>query len=217
MIRIFSIVIIGFIICMMLAVGSFEVLVYSQNSGNEGSIGTTQSSADDSNASLLNSLIIEHADGELTSLQTDTDNATWIVTGKWVLASDPSLIGQSNSSSAQFNATIHTRTTNNLQGHEHKISNFNLVNSAISSGDEGSIIVFNGTASVETDVGLYSDVPISIRMMDKAPAILSISTQSNEIKPQWVPQGGTIALLIDERIQDHFGTTPVYGDIRKQK
>jgi hypothetical protein len=217
MIRIFSIVVIGFVISMIHAVGSFEIVVYSQSSGIDGSKGTTQAGADNSDSSLLNNLIIKHAGGGFTSLQTDTDNTTWIATGRWDFVSDPYNSAESNSSIAQFNATIDTRRTDNSQGHEHKISNFNLVNSSISSSSEGSIIVVNGTASIDTDVAFYPSVPISIRMMDRAPTILSISAQSNEIKPQWVPQGGTIALLIDERIQDHFGNTPVYGDIRKEK
>ena len=78
------------------------------------------------------------------------------------------------------------------------------------------MIVFNGTASVETDVGLYSDVPISIKIYDEGPAIVSIDTQTNEIKPQWIPQGGTIGILIDERIEDHFGNTPVYGNVKRE-
>ena len=204
--------IIGFLISMMLVIGSFTVEVYSQNVGSRISAATTKQSTP-----LLNNLIIHHAGGGFSSLQTDADNTTWIATGKWDLVSDPSKSGQNNSTSTQFNTTIHTRTTNNSQGHDHKISNFKLLNSAISSGGKGSIIVLNGTASVETDAGLYSDVPISIRLIDIAPAILSIGAENNEVKPQWVPQGGTIALLIDKRVQDHFGNTPVYGDIRKEK
>jgi len=197
---------------MMLVVGLFKVDVYSQNVGSKISAGATKQSTP-----LLSNLIIHHAGGGFSSLQTDADNTTWIATGKWDLVSDPSKSGLNNSSSIQFNTTIHTRTTNNSQGHDHKISNFKLVKSGINSGGKGSIIVLNGTASVETDAGLYSDVPISIRLIDIAPAILSIGTQNNEIKPQWVPQGGTIALSIDQRVQDHFGNTPVYGDIRKEK
>jgi hypothetical protein len=217
MTRILPIFIIGFLISMILVVGSFEVDVYSQNVGNETSAATTQQSTDNGGASLLKDLIIDHAGGGFTSLQTDADNTTWIATGKWDLVSDPSKIGQSNSSSTHFNTTIHTRNTDNSQGHDHKISDFNLVNSSINSSSKGSIILLNGTATIDTDVGVYHDVPISIRIVDAAPAILSIGTQSNEVKPQWVPRGGTIALLIDQRVQDHFGNTPVYGDIRKEK
>ena len=166
--------------------------------------------------SLLSNLIIDHAGGGFTSLQTDADNMTWIATGSWDLVSDPSNAAQSNSSAIQFNATVDMRGTDNSAGHEHAISEFNLANSSIGSSSDGTEIVFNGTASIETDVGLYSDVPISIKIIDQAPAIVSIDTQTNEIKPQWVPEGGTIGVLIDERVEDHFGNTPVYGNVRRE-
>ena len=76
--------------------------------------------------------------------------------------------------------------------------------------------MFNGTGTVETDVGLYSDVPMSINIIDEDPIIVSIDTQTNEIKPEWIPGGGTIGVLIDERVQDHFGSTPIYGGIKRE-
>ena len=109
-------------------------------------------------------LIIDHAGGGFTSLQTDPDNTTWIATGDWELESEPSNDTQSNSSVVNFNATVGMRGTDNSNGHEHKISEFRLTNSSIASDEGGSEIMFNGTASIETDVGLYSDVPISIKI-----------------------------------------------------
>jgi hypothetical protein len=176
----------------------------------------TISEPDTSNGNIppLANLIIEHARGGFTSLQTDADNKTWVTTGDWDLASDPSVANQSNSSSVQFNATIRMKGTDNSAEHEHEVSEFKVTDSSVSSSDEGSTIVYNGTASVETDVGLYSEVPVSIRIIDGAPAIVSIDTQTNEIKPQWVPGGGTLILTIDKRVEDHFGDTPVYGNVR---
>jgi hypothetical protein len=142
---------------------------------------------------------------------------TWIATGDWELESEPSNDTQSNSGFVQFNATLDTRRTDNSQGHGHKISNFNIVSRSISSYSEGSTIVFNGTASVDTDVGLYSDVPIIIRITDKAPTIISIDMQSNEIEPNWIPGSISNGVLVDERVQDHFEVTPVSGDIKKEK
>ena len=216
-ISILSLGVVGLLISGTLGVGSSEIVVFAQNlTGNMSGTNVTQTGVDSSGSSSLNDLIIDHAGGVFSSLQTDTDNQTWIATGTWDLVSDPSNATQSNSSAVQLNVTIDTRRTDNSQGHEHKISEFKLVNTSIGSSSEGSNIVFNGTASVDTDVGLYSDVPISFRIIDEAPAIVSIDTQTNEIKPQWVPGGGTISLLIDERVQDHFGNTPVYGNVRKE-
>jgi hypothetical protein len=206
---------VAFVISMILAAGSPWTVVYGQNvTGNVSIANMTQPGTDNDASSLLTNVLIDHAGGGFTSLQTDTDNKTWITTGSWDLVSEPSNSNQSNSSAVQFNATIDMKGTDNSAEHEHKISEFKLVNSSIGSGLEGSSIVFNGTASVDTDVGLYSDVPISIRIIDEGPAIVSMDTQTNEIKPQWIPNGGTISLLIDERVEDHFGKTPVYGDVK---
>jgi hypothetical protein len=206
--------ILGSAISMIFIAGLPVVTAYGQNAtGNMSSTGMAQPSTNSS--SPLNNLIIDHAGGGFTSVQTDSDNMTWIATGSWDLVSDPSNATQSNSSAVQFNATINMRGTDNSGEHEHMISDFKLVNSSIGSSNEGSEIVFNGTASVETDVGLYSDVPISIKIIDEAPAIASIDTQTNEIKPQWVPEDGTIGVLIDERVEDHFGNTPVYGNVKR--
>jgi hypothetical protein len=217
MIWIISFGIIGSVVSTILAAEPSGV-VYGQNvTANGPSTNVTQAGVDSGGSSRVIDLLIDHAGGGFTSLQTDADNQTWIATGTWDLVSDPANAVQSNSSAVQFNATIDTRQTDNSQGHEHMISEFNLVNSSIGSSSEGTNISFNGTATVETDVGLYSEVPISIRIIDGAPAIVSIDTQTNEIKPQWVPSGGTISLLIDERVQDHFGNTPIYGDIKEEK
>jgi hypothetical protein len=35
------------------------------------------------------------------------------------------------------------------------------------------------------------------------------------MQPQWVP-GGTVGALIDGRVQDHFGDTPIYGGIKRR-
>ena len=176
----------------------------------------TQADFEGNGTAALRDLIIDHAGGGFTSLQTDPDNKTWIATGKWDLVYDPSRANQTGSSPVIFNATIAMRGTDNSAGHEHKISEFKLNRSSIGSNEDGSVIVYNGTALVETDVGLYTDVPMSIRIVDEAPAIVSIDTQTNEIRPEWIPGGGTIGVLIDERVEDHFGNTPVYGDVKRE-
>jgi hypothetical protein len=166
-------------------------------------------------ASLIENITIDHAGGGFTSLQLDSVNKTWITTGTWELVSNPDIANLSNSV-VDFNATVISRGTDNSGEHEHKISEFRLLNSSFNSGTNGSEIVFNGTGSVETDVGLYADVPISVRITDESPAIISIDTQTNEIKPQWIPGGGTIGVLIDEKVEDHFGNSPIYGNVKRE-
>ena len=240
-VRVLPFLIIGSLIIITITVGSYGRVAYGQNgipnetrdgatkfgsfvipgsgqnaTANETTVDTAQPGPEDGSSALLSDLTIDHAGGEFTSLQVDGSNKTWITTGNWDLVSNPSSAAQSGSL-VNFNATIVSRGTDGSGEHEHEISDFKLMNRSINSGTDGSEIVFNGTASVETDVGLYSDVPISIRITDKAPAIISIDTQSNKIEPKWIPGGGTIGVLIDERVEDHFGVTPVYGDIKKEK
>jgi hypothetical protein len=250
-IRMLSFFIIGSLISMTFASGSYVGVASSQNvTSNDTSTGATkfgsfviagngqnatgietiteatstpltnntgsQSNQSSQSAQALGELTIEHAGGTFTSLQTDGDNKTWIATGDWDLISDPAKANQSNSSMISFNATINMKGTDNSAGHEHKISEFKLENSSIGSTEEVSQITFNGTASIETDVGLYSDVPISIIIYDEGPVIVSIDTQTNEIEPQWISEGGTVQVLIDERVEDHFGITPVYGGVEEE-
>ena len=206
-----------FATCLLMGANAFMV-IYAQNStgGQAGNNTNGQDDFESGDASVLRDLKIDHAGGGFTSLQTDRDNKTWIATGKWDLVSDPSLVNQTGSSAVEFNATIAMRGTDNSAGHEHKISEFKLNRSSIGSSEDGSEIVFNGTASIETDVGLYTDLPISIKITDEAPAIVRIDTQTNKIRPEWIPGGGTISLLIDERVEDHFGNSPVYGDVKRE-
>ena len=211
------ILIFTFVVGVIIIVSSI-IDIYAQNATVSTPANNTISEANTtrSTVSPLQNLTIDHAGGGFTSLQVDGSNKTWITTGNWDLVSDHSSAALSGSP-VKFNATIVSRGTDNTGEHEHKISEFKLMNRSINSGSEGSEIVFNGTGTVETDVGLYSDVPISIRITDKAPAIISIDTQSNEIEPKWIPGGGTIGVLIDERVEDHFGNTPMYGGIKKEK
>jgi hypothetical protein len=198
-------------------IAELRINIFAQNTTGTPSIGNNldQNFSRNENDRPL-SLTIDHAGGDFTSLQTDSDNKTWIATGDWGLGSEPSNDNQSNASVVNFNATVGMRGTDNSQGHEHKISEFRLMNSSIASDESGSVIMFNGTALVETDIGLYSDVPISIKIIDEGPIIVSIDTQTNQIKPQWIPRGGTVSVLIDERVEDHFGSTPVYGNVRRE-
>jgi hypothetical protein len=164
----------------------------------------------------VQNLIIPHAGGGFSSLQTDSGNKVWITTGKWDLVSDPSKIGQSNSSSVGFNASIVMRGIDNLNEHEHKMSDFKLTKGTIHSTTKGSIFTFDGTGTIETPLGIHPDVPISIKIIDKQPLSLAVDNQTQGVMPQWVPSGhGTIILSIDQSAQDHYGNTPIYGNVRK--
>ena len=199
-------------------IGSSNIGLYAQTQGDSetSNINATQS-GQTTNSVNLNNLLIEHAGGGFTSLQTDNDSITWITSGKWDLLSTPSVAGISTPNTVIFNATIDMRTTNNSGGHAHKVYDFKLTDGSIVSDEEGSVLIFDGTSSVETPFGLYTEVPINIKIMDGGPAIVSIDSQSNTIKPKWIPKGGTISLSIDEqKVDDHFGSTSIYGNVRRE-
>ena len=162
----------------------------------------------------LNHLIVDHARGRFMSLQSDAGNTTWIAMGKWDLVSNSSNGVESNPNTVQFKATIDMMRTDNADRHRDKISGFKLVNISSSSNPGGSTIVINGTVTIDTGNTLHSDVPVSIRIIDKG-QVIKAKEPTGGIKGTWVPGGGTISLLIDKRVQDHFGNTPVYGYVRK--
>jgi hypothetical protein len=163
---------------------------------------------------LSNHLIVDHAGGRFTSLQSDAANTTWIAMGRWDLVSNSSNSIQSNSNAVQFNATIDMRTIDNLAKHSHNISGLKLVNISSNSNPGSFTIVINGTATIDTPNGPHTSVPISIRIIDKAQDSSFPEATGGKIG-KWIPEDGTISLLIDKSVQDHFGNTPVYGSVRK--
>lgn len=163
----------------------------------------------------LNKLKIAHAGGGFTSLQTDADNKVWVTGGRWDLQSDP-LNTTAKSAGVNFNATIDMRGIDNSAPHSHKVSDFKLSKMSVDSTDQGSAITFNGTATIESPVGLNSEIPISIKLLDTGQVFLSSNAKSGIVEPKWIPKGGIMILTIDPKINDHFGNTPVYGNIRKE-
>jgi hypothetical protein len=199
---------------------SFGMSVYGQNNDDPSDINdSTESKKGKQDVAVdvdLNNLKIEHAGGNFGSLQTDDDNKTWVTSGKWDLQSNPSN-ATANSSGVIFNATIDMRGTDNSAQHIHKISEFKLAKKSVDSGDEGSVLTFNGTATIETPLGLNGEVPISIKLIDASQVLLSANTQSGIVEPKWIPKGGIISLMIDgQKISDHFGSTPIYGNVRRE-
>jgi hypothetical protein len=172
---------------------------------------TAQLAGANGSLSFLNNLDIDEARGTFGSVQTDDNNKTWIATGDWDMVSDPA-----QNKPISFNATINLVTTNNSEGHEHNINSFQLKDGSLESTAEGSTLVLNGTVSLETDDGAYTDVPISVKIIDESPITVSIGPQSNNIIYKWLPGGGLFSVWIDpEAVEDHFGNTPVYGGIRR--
>lgn len=206
----------------MISIGGSGMSAYGQDNDDLSNVNDSTETKKSSQAidlgvdANLNKLEIEHVGGGFGSLQTDTDNNIWVTGGRWDLQSNPSN-ASANSSRVGFNATIDMRGTDNSAQHVHKISDFNLDKMSINSGAEGSVLTFNGTASIETPIGLNAEVPISIKLIDSGQIFLSANSESGVVEPKWIPKGGLISLLIDDqKLKDHFGITPVYGNVRKE-
>jgi len=192
-----------------LILSTYGQTTYGQNAGFNPN-GTQGSNA----LSSAQNVVIPNAKGGFSSLQTDDSNKVWITTGKWNLVSDPTKAGQRNLGTVGFNATIDMRGTDNLNEHEHKVSDFKLAQESMRTTTEGSIFTFKGTATVKTPQGVYPQVPISIKLIDKNPISVAVDNQTQKLMPQLVPGGGTIILSIDKGAHDHFGNTPVYGNVK---
>jgi hypothetical protein len=213
-------IVFAFVIVILIA-SSFGMNAYGQN--NEGSTKVNNSKISNNksqgtNVAVdvdLNKLKIAHAGGGLSSLQTDADNKMWVTGGRWDLQSN-TFNTTSKSGGVDFNATIDMRGIDNSAPHSHKVSDFKLSKMSVDSTDQGSAITFNGTATIESPVGLNTDIPISIKLLDDGQVFLSSNAQSGIVEPKWSPKGGIIILTIDPKINDHFGKTPVYGSIKKE-
>ena len=73
--------------------------------------------------------------------------------------------------------------------HSHTISNFKLIGSPIINNKT---ITFNGKGPVSMKDGPHSDVPITVKIMGK----------------------GAIRISIDPpKVNNHFGNTPIYGNV----
>jgi hypothetical protein len=206
-----AIIMLGIITSGLVSLGHIDGQILSEDM-----INSSASNASSTGPINLDNLYIAGAGGTFTSLQNGSDNITWITSGKWTVSADPSGEQSKNSSSIAFNATVDMVQTDNPNSHKNEISNFSFTNGSINSTDVSSTLILNGSASIDTELGSYVDVPISIKIIDKEPIIVSIDTQNNRLLPKWVPGGGTISLWIDsQKVDNHFGNTPVYGIVKK--
>jgi hypothetical protein len=150
----------------------------------------------------------EYSSGTIASIQNDQDGTpTWLLSGAWQGAiininEQQSKVDKSDSStstidgnsdmslpSALFEANFDMVMLNGSSLHQHSIYNFTL--SDISKTNDKNSIV-NGTATISMMDNPINDVPISIK------------TLNNNVISIWTDQS---------KINDHFGNTPIYGQI----
>ena len=145
-----------------------------------------------------------NASGSIASLQNDqSGRPEWILSGRWSMKTisvqspppAPSANGQTNKSTTSLVALDSSFGMVKLDGsgkHSHKISNFKLIGSPISNNKT---ITFNGTGTISMKDGPHNDVPISIKIIDKGAIIISMDPA---------------------KVNNHFGNTPIYGNVVKR-
>ena len=155
-----------------------------------------------------------YAFGTIASLQNDeNDNPTWIVSGIWKgslsMGNETQGVGgnQTNATSAAatnitsttgdapnatFNSKFNMVMTNGSAMHDHVIYDFKL---ASTSNPNNTTSVFNGTATITMRQGPVENVSVSIKRID------------NDVISIWADPA---------MINNHFGTTPIFGTIEKQ-
>lgn len=162
-------------------------------------------------------LVIDHATGGFSGVQAENDNKTWITSGKWDFISRPSAANASDWSYVSFNGSIDMRTTNNSEGHAVKVSDFRFTKGTIVSADKGSVLTISGTATIKMPSGENDNIPITIKIIDEGPIFIMTDAQTDKAEPKWIPKGGTISLLINNpKIAEHFGSSPIYGTVRRE-
>jgi hypothetical protein len=205
------------IISLIIFSGLLGISIYAQSIlHNMFDMAMAQSSSDATSPVTLYNLTIDKATGGFTSLQNDRNDTVWITSGKWSLAVHPSQNEQEESNPITFNATIDMTKTDNSGSDKHEIYDFKPTDGSIRSDEKSSTIVVNGTATITTKEGPHEDVPISIKIIDKAPITVYIDTQTNRITHKWISEGGVFSLWIDpQTLGDKFGNTPIYGNVKK--
>jgi hypothetical protein len=137
--------------------------------------------------------------GTISSIQNDEDGKpAWIVVGHWksnLMNNQSAIAGQeeegnvTTTASSGLDTQIEMTRLDGTADHTHTITNFVLANA---SQPNNMTKVFNGTSTASLREGPVTDIPTSIRIMgDK---VISI----------W---------LDPSKIENHFGSTPIYGVI----
>ena len=116
----------------------------------------------------------------------DDENAKplWIISGIW--KTNLSNQTQTGDNSTVFDTSFEMIKTDGTSKHTHTITNFDLVDTL----NQNNHTVFNGTGTISMPQGPVTEVPISIQVMNNTLGIINIDSN---------------------KIDNHFGTGPIYG------
>jgi hypothetical protein len=108
----------------------------------------------------------------------------WIISGTW--RSNLSNQTQSGDNSTVFNANFEMIKPDGTAKHTHTLTNFVLADTA----NQNNATVFNGTGTISMPDTPFTEVPISIKVMNKDLGMIYIDST---------------------KVDNHFGTKPIYG------
>jgi hypothetical protein len=125
------------------------------------------------------------ASGVISTMQTGTDGAHWLVYGPWrMIVTQPNSGGEGSNPNVAFNASVRMVMTDGSAMHKHMISNFKVGNWT----SDDSSITLQGKAMITTKDGPV-EVPLAIKILQKQ----------------------VIVMTLDTSVLNHFGETPLYG------
>jgi hypothetical protein len=125
------------------------------------------------------------ASGVISTMQTGTDGAHWLVYGPWrMIVTQPNSGGEGSNPNVAFNASVRMVMTDGSAMHKHMISNFKVGNWT----SDDSSITLQGKATITTKDGPV-EVPLTIKILQKQ----------------------VIVITLDTSVLNHFGETPLYG------
>jgi hypothetical protein len=131
--------------------------------------------------------------GNIVSLQNDESiKVPWILSGDWKLKMTKSSSeggNQTRLAAASFNSSFNMVKVDGTASHKHKISDFKLTDVYMNN----KTTTLNGTTTFTTEDGPNSNIPISIKIIDKS----------------------VISIWLDPiKVNRHFGSTPIYGTFK---
>ena len=117
-------------------------------------------------------------------VENENGEPLWIISGTW--RTNLSNQTQSGDNSTVFNANFEMIKTDGTSKHTHTLTNFVLADTA----SQNNVTIHNGTATISMPKGPISDIPISIKVVNKNLGIIYIDPN---------------------KVDNHFGTKPIYG------
>ena len=142
--------------------------------------------------------------GRIASIQIEDGTPVWILAGIWKLeqvegnvtappAANVTAPPAANVTALSFTAKIEMVQPNGTGFHEHEVSDLKVTE--IGSNESGNPTI-NGTATVTMREGPVQDVPITIRIIGNSVFAMTLGP---------------------EKIENHFGTEPIYGTVAQRR